>query len=138
MRWRSSLVACSTTSSSATARAYRSQNVDFFDMWSGPFERESSPRGKSQENSTYLQIFLSQPMRSVPSSSQPATGRWRDGIGKHYGERPSLQVDVRSCVVAGGRATEPKPPGRSLPSRPNDLWCADYKGEFMLADRRYS
>jgi putative transposase len=25
----------------------------------------------------------------------------------------------------------------SLPSQPNDLWCADYKGEFMLADRRY-
>ncbi len=25
----------------------------------------------------------------------------------------------------------------SLPSAPNDLWCADYKGEFMLADRRY-
>ena len=22
-------------------------------------------------------------------------------------------------------------------SRPNELWCADYKGEFMLADRRY-
>jgi putative transposase len=21
--------------------------------------------------------------------------------------------------------------------QPNDLWCADYKGEFMLADRRY-
>jgi putative transposase len=25
----------------------------------------------------------------------------------------------------------------SHPSQPNDLWCADYKGEFMLADRRY-
>jgi putative transposase len=25
----------------------------------------------------------------------------------------------------------------SWPSQPNDLWCADYKGEFMLADRRY-
>jgi putative transposase len=25
----------------------------------------------------------------------------------------------------------------SVPSQPNDLWCADYKGEFMLADRRY-
>ena len=26
----------------------------------------------------------------------------------------------------------------ALPYRPpNDLWCADYKGEFMLADRRY-
>lgn len=24
-----------------------------------------------------------------------------------------------------------------LPDTPNDLWCADYKGEFMLTDRRY-
>lgn len=25
----------------------------------------------------------------------------------------------------------------SAPRAPNDLWCADYKGEFMLADKRY-
>jgi hypothetical protein len=25
----------------------------------------------------------------------------------------------------------------SKTEQPNDLWCADYKGEFMLADRRY-
>src|SRR5215203_5037043 len=25
----------------------------------------------------------------------------------------------------------------SQATQPNDLWCADYKGEFMLADRRY-
>ena len=25
----------------------------------------------------------------------------------------------------------------SHPLRPTELWCADYKGEFMLADRRY-
>jgi putative transposase len=25
----------------------------------------------------------------------------------------------------------------SHPAQPNELWCADYKGEFMLADRRY-
>lgn len=25
----------------------------------------------------------------------------------------------------------------SYTQNPNDLWCADYKGEFMLADRRY-
>jgi putative transposase len=25
----------------------------------------------------------------------------------------------------------------SVPGQPNDLWCADYKGEFMLTDRRY-
>jgi putative transposase len=27
--------------------------------------------------------------------------------------------------------------GLSVPARPNELWCADYKGEFMLANRRY-
>jgi putative transposase len=27
--------------------------------------------------------------------------------------------------------------GLSTPTAPNDLWCADYKGEFMLADKRY-
>ena len=26
---------------------------------------------------------------------------------------------------------------RSQPVQPNELWCADYKGEFMLANRRY-
>jgi putative transposase len=25
----------------------------------------------------------------------------------------------------------------SIPCKPNDLWCADYKGEFMLSDKRY-
>ena len=25
----------------------------------------------------------------------------------------------------------------SFPGQPNYLWCADYKGEFMLADKRY-
>jgi putative transposase len=25
----------------------------------------------------------------------------------------------------------------SKPDQPNELWCADYKGEFMLTDRRY-
>src|SRR5271170_8148408 len=25
----------------------------------------------------------------------------------------------------------------SRPNQPNDLWCTDYKGEFMLADHRY-
>ena len=25
----------------------------------------------------------------------------------------------------------------SRPRKPNDVWCADYKGEFMLADHRY-
>jgi putative transposase len=46
----------------------------------------------------------------------------------------------RHGLVSRGR--EPKHykaegTGLSRPDQPNDLWCADYKGEFMLADRRY-
>ena len=37
---------------------------------------------------------------------------------------------TRRCKKATGTAL-------SQPMQPNDLWCADYKGEFMLADRRY-
>jgi len=45
----------------------------------------------------------------------------------------------RHGLVSRGRRRRYKAPGTSLsnPKLPNDLWCADYKGEFMLADRRY-
>jgi putative transposase len=36
-----------------------------------------------------------------------------------------------------GRRNRAKGTPLSLAGQPNDLWCADYKGEFMLADRRY-
>jgi putative transposase len=45
----------------------------------------------------------------------------------------------RNGLVARGRRPRYKAEGTLLckATRPNDLWCADYKGEFMLADRRY-
>jgi putative transposase len=46
----------------------------------------------------------------------------------------------RNGLVSRGRARRRfKAQGTSLsnPTSPNDLWCADYKGEFMLADKRY-
>jgi putative transposase len=36
-----------------------------------------------------------------------------------------------------GRRNRAKGTPLSRPGQPNDLWCADYKGEFMLADKRY-
>ncbi len=35
------------------------------------------------------------------------------------------------------RIYRPEGTALSRPYSPNDLWCADYKGEFMLADRPY-
>ncbi len=45
----------------------------------------------------------------------------------------------RHGLVTRGRRTRSKANGTTLsrPTRANDLWCADYKGEFMLADKRY-
>jgi putative transposase len=61
---------------------------------------------------------------------------------------PDLQCPAISTVHAvldrHGMVTPKRRPtrhaqGTSLQAstEPNDLWCADYKGEFMLADRRY-
>ena len=45
----------------------------------------------------------------------------------------------RNGLVKRRRRRRYKAEGTPLtrPHSPNDLWCADYKGEFMLADRRY-
>lgn len=45
----------------------------------------------------------------------------------------------RHGLVSRGRKRRYKAQGTALskPRLPNELWCADYKGEFMLADRRY-
>ena len=45
----------------------------------------------------------------------------------------------RHGLVTRRRRRRYHPEGTTLsrPTQPNNLWCADYKGEFMLADRRY-
>src|SRR6266508_1961811 len=45
----------------------------------------------------------------------------------------------RHGLVRRRRRRRPRATGTELsrPSEPNALWCADYKGEFMLGDRRY-
>jgi putative transposase len=48
-------------------------------------------------------------------------------------------LDRHSLVKRRRRRRQPTPTGTGLsrPTEPNALWCADYKGEFMLASRRY-
>ncbi len=45
----------------------------------------------------------------------------------------------RHGLVTRGRRARYRAEGTALemPRAPNDLWCADFKGEFMLADHRY-
>ena len=48
-------------------------------------------------------------------------------------------LDRHGLVTRGRQRNHFKAEGTGLsrPDHPNDLWCTDYKGEFMLADRRY-
>jgi putative transposase len=48
-------------------------------------------------------------------------------------------LDRHGLVSRGRRRSHYRAQGTPLsaPTQPNDLWCADYKGEFMLADKRY-
>jgi putative transposase len=45
----------------------------------------------------------------------------------------------RNGLVTHGRERHHHAQGTTLstPTTPNDLWCADFKGEFMLSDKRY-
>jgi putative transposase len=48
-------------------------------------------------------------------------------------------VRDRHGLVTRRRRRRHRAEGTALshPGQPNDLWCADYQGEFMLADKRY-
>ncbi len=48
-------------------------------------------------------------------------------------------LDKHGFVQSRKRRRYPKAQGTALSygNSPNELWCADYKGEFMLGDRRY-
>jgi putative transposase len=50
-----------------------------------------------------------------------------------------FQIENEILSIKRGRQRRYRAEGTalSLPTEPNDLWCADYKGEFMLADGRY-
>src|SRR5262249_21782773 len=65
-------------------------------------------------------------------------------IRKFPNLRPPATSTVHAVLDRNGlvncrKKRRPKAQGTALfPSKnPNDLWCADFKGEFMLADRRY-
>jgi putative transposase len=47
-------------------------------------------------------------------------------------------LDRHGLVSRGRRPrSQVQGTGLSTPTQANDLWCADYKGEFMLTDKRY-
>jgi putative transposase len=105
---------------------------------------DRSRRPYRQANRLPLQIekLIVQLKREHPSWGAP---KIREKIRRLHEDLPLPAISTvhaildRHELVDHSRRRRYKAQGThlSLPKRPNDLWCADYKGEFMLADKRY-
>lgn len=92
-----------------------------------PFQIETLIVRLKQEKPTWGAPKIAELLaRRYPDAHRPAISTIhavldRRGLVKHRKGRKNKAVGT---VLSDSR-------------QPNDLWCADYKGEFMLADRRY-
>ena len=106
---------------------------------------DRSRRPYRQANRLPLQIetLIVQLKQEHPSWGARRSAR-SSGAGSTISALPAIStvhavLDRHGLVSRGRGARSYKAEGTALsvPTAPNDLWCADYKGEFMLADRRY-
>jgi putative transposase len=108
----------------------------------GLTDRSRRPYRHANRLPFQIEKLIVQLKRDRPSWGAP---KIREKLRRSYSEvqTPAIStvhaVLFRHGMVDRGRRRRPKAQGTalSLPRQPNDLWCADYKGEFMLADRRY-
>jgi putative transposase len=108
----------------------------------GLTDRSRRPYRQANRLPFQIENFILQLKREHPSWGAP---KLRERLRRKH---PDIRLPAISTVhavldrhglVSRGRKARYKAEGTSLsrPTLPNDLWCADYKGEFMLADRRY-
>ena len=108
----------------------------------GLTDRSRRPYRHANQLPLQIETRIIQLKRERPSWGAP---KIREKLRRSLGDirLPAIStvhaVLDRHGLVSRGRKRRYKAQGTTLskPLYPNDLWCADYKGEFMLADRRY-
>jgi len=108
----------------------------------GLTDRSRRPYRQANQLPFQIERLIVQLKRERPSWGAP---KIREKLRRLHSEVPTPAISTvhavldRHGLVTRGRRRRYKAPGTTLskPLLPNDLWCADYKGEFMLADRRY-
>ncbi|TMG85642.1 MAG: IS481 family transposase [Betaproteobacteria bacterium] len=108
----------------------------------GLTDRSRRPYRQANQLPFQIEKLILQLKRERPSWGAP---KIREKLRRLHSDLPTPAISTvhavldRHGLVSRGRKRRYKAQGTTL-SRPlnaNDLWCADYKGEFMLADRRY-
>ncbi len=108
----------------------------------GLTDRSRRPYRHANRLPFQIEKLIVQLRRERPSWGAP---KIREKLRRSYSELQTPAISTvhavlyRHGLVSQGRKRRPRAQGTPLsrPAAPNDLWCADYKGEFMLADRRY-
>jgi putative transposase len=108
----------------------------------GLTDRSRRPYRQANQLPFQIEQLIVQLKRERPSWGAP---KIREKLRRLHREVPIPAISTvhavldRHGLVSRGRKRRYKAQGTTLskPLLPNDLWCADYKGEFMLADRRY-
>ena len=108
----------------------------------GLTDRSRRPYRQANRLAFQIEALILQLKREHPSWGAP---KIREKIRRRHSDIPLPAISTvhavldRHDLVDRSRRPRYKAEGTqlSIPRRPNDLWCADYKGEFMLADKRY-
>ena len=108
----------------------------------GLTDRSRRPYRPANQLPFQIEKLIVQLKRERPSWGAP---KIREKLRRLHSDIPTPAISTvhavldRHGLVSRGRKRRYRAQGTTLskPRLPNDLWCADYKGEFMLADRRY-
>jgi putative transposase len=108
----------------------------------GLTDRSRRPYRQANRLPFQIESIILQLKREHPSWGAP---KIREKLRRRYSDVPLPAISTvhavldRHGLVSRGRERRYHAQGTTLstPTTPNDLWCADYKGEFMLADKRY-
>jgi putative transposase len=110
----------------------------------GLTDRSRRPYRQANKLPVQIESLIVQLRREHPTWGAP---KIREKLRRRHDDIQTPAISTVHAVLArhglvptgGRRRGRPKAHGTALsrPLEPNDLWCADYKGEFMLADRRY-
>jgi putative transposase len=108
----------------------------------GLTDRSRRPYRQGCQLPFQIENLILQLKREYPSWGAP---KIREKIRRKHSEiqLPAIST-VHAVLDRHGLVSRPRRrrykaegTGLSRPVHPNELWCADYKGEFMLADKRY-
>ena len=108
----------------------------------GLTDRSRRPYRQANQLPFQIESLIVQLKREHPTWGAP---KIRDRIRRRHADIQTPAISTvhavldRHGLVTRRKRRRHRAEGTALsrPDQPNDLWCADYKGEFMLADRRY-